>query len=422
MDDIHTCAGVVELDKEGTLLVRIFNDQFLRMIGPGVANTVDGQILLDALPETAASSLLSKKLHGCFSAGKSQDSEQIYDHDKEGEYWRLTLAIIWPDGETSSPTHVVVTGFKVRERRNYEEEKSSTHAARYEAIVSLAYDAIVAMDQNRRITLFNQAAENLFGYSEDEVIGRPVEILLPENLRATHPQKVRDFSDSYQPRQRRATAPRMDGTNSVFGRHRDGTLIPIEVAVSKISMSGKTEFIAVVRDISDRARLIDLLKKEATTDMLTGLPNRRQFIEFLKTKFGGDGNFSVFILDVDFFKIINDQHGHDAGDEVLRLIATVGGAMLGGQNLFARWGGEEFVAALPGADADMAYKIADALRQRCENQDFHHEWRRGPIAFTVSIGVAARHKSDVDISGVMTRADSALYRAKGSGRNRVEVG
>lgn len=422
MDDIHTCAGVVGLDDKNNLIVCIFNEQFRRMIGAVNAHISDDQIRLDALPKTLALQHFSKKLSSCFTAGQLQDSEQIYDHHKGGECWRLTLAIIWQGSGTANPSRIVVTGFETRGKKNSEQERSDTHSARYEAIVNLAYDAIVTMDQQRRITLFNQAAENLFGYSSTEAIGQPVEILLPEHLRATHPQKVRDFSESYQPRQRRATAPRMDETNSVFGRHRDGSLIPIEVAVSKIEMKGKSEFIAIVRDVSDRAHLIELLKREAMTDMLTGLANRRRFMDFLEKEFSNNRNYSVFILDVDFFKVINDQYGHDAGDEVLRLIANVGGAMLGRESLFARWGGEEFVAALPGADADIAYKISNEVRRRFENQDFDHAWRQEPIAFTVSIGVATRCEHDVDVNEVMKRADRALYRAKRSGRNRVEVG
>jgi diguanylate cyclase (GGDEF)-like protein len=91
-------------------------------------------------------------------------------------------------------------------------------------------------------------------------------------------------------------------------------------------------------------------------------------------------------------------------------------------SLFARWGGEEFVAALPGADANVAHMIADDLRQRYERQDFEHEWRLKPIPFTVSIGVVTREAGEVDVDALMKRADRALYRAKQSGRNRVEVG
>lgn len=296
------------------------------------------------------------------------------------------------------------------------------HASRYRALIDLAYDAIVTMDDQHNITLFNRAAENLFGYSSAEVLGRPIVTLLPEKFRANHPHKVQQFADSYDPGARQATPPRMDGSNSVYGRHRDGSVMPVEIAVSKIDLNGRIEFMAAVRDISDRARLMELLKKEATTDALTGLPNRRGFVQFLEKVLCTGDDLAVFILDIDFFKKINDQHGHDAGDEVLRVLASVGASMTDRPSLFARWGGEEFVAALPRADADLAHRIANDLRQRYERQDFEHMWRLKPIQFTVSIGIVTRDAGEVDVDALMKRADRALYRAKESGRNRVEVG
>jgi diguanylate cyclase (GGDEF)-like protein/PAS domain S-box-containing protein len=296
------------------------------------------------------------------------------------------------------------------------------HASRYRALIDLAYDAIVTMDDQHNITLFNRAAENLFGYSAAEVLGRPIVTLLPEKFRANHPHKVRQFADSYDPSARQATPPRMDESNSVYGRHRDGSVMPVEISVSKIDLNGRIEFMAAVRDISDRARLVELLKKEATTDTLTGLPNRRGFVQFLEKVLCTGDDLAVFVLDIDFFKKINDQHGHDAGDEVLRVLANVGASMTDGPSLFARWGGEEFVAALPRADEDLAHRIADDLRQRYERQDFEHMWRHQPIRFTVSIGVVTRKAGELDVDALMKRADRALYRAKKSGRNRVEVG
>ena len=135
-----------------------------------------------------------------------------------------------------------------------------------------------------------------------------------------------------------------------------------------------------------------------------------------------DDVLSVFILDIDHFTKINDSYGHDIGDEVLRVLARVGMSIPHEAKLFARWGGEEFVAALPGADTRVAQCIADTLRQRFEDQDFEHTWRVKPIPFTVSIGVVTREADERDVDALMKRADRALYQAKESGRNRVEYG
>lgn len=199
--------------------------------------------------------------------------------------------------------------------------------------------------------------------------------------------------------------------------------MPVEIAISKINVGGIIEFTAIVRDIEDRVRLMNLLQKQAVTDQLTGLPNRREFLEVVGNILKSPGNLSVFMLDIDFFKKVNDTYGHDAGDEVLRVLAQVGADGCRTMDVFARWGGEEFFAALPGTNAEQAQAIAEKLRAKIAAQDFTHQWHDGrPIPFTVSIGVTARTEGEHDVETILKRADEALYKAKATGRNRVEVG
>jgi diguanylate cyclase (GGDEF)-like protein len=127
------------------------------------------------------------------------------------------------------------------------------------------------------------------------------------------------------------------------------------------------------------------------------------------------------MVDIDLFKKVNDTYGHDAGDEVLRVLAKVAMAAGGKLDIFARWGGEEFVAVLPEQDTDQARAAAESLRMTFERQDFTHTWSTRQIPFTVSIGVATRAPGERDFETVLKRADQALYAAKGNGRNRVEV-
>ncbi len=421
MDDIAICVAMIGLDESNNLVVTACNNQFFQLAGGAGADTQTFPIPFDALIADSALLEFREKLLACFASGRLQEPEQTHDFREGRQWWRLSLKPIRHASGGASVREILVTGFDIAAKLNLTQEPG-VNASRYRALVDLAYDAIVTMDHRHNITLFNRAAENLFGYSSAEVLGRPIVTLLPEKFRAGHPRKVQQFADSYQPSLRQATPPRMDESNSVYGQHRDGSVIPVEIAVSKIELNGGTEFMAVVRDITDRARLMELLKKQAATDALTGLPNRREFLEFLEKVLGTSDALSLFILDIDFFKEINDQHGHDAGDEVLRVLAKVGASMTDGPSLFARWGGEEFVAALPGADANLAHMIADELRQRYERQDFEHVWRLKPIPFTVSIGVVTREAGEVDVDALIKRADRALYRAKKSGRNRVVVG
>jgi diguanylate cyclase (GGDEF)-like protein/PAS domain S-box-containing protein len=421
MNDIAICTAMIGLDENRQLIVTACNNQFFRLTGAPVNDAQTFPIPFDVMVTDSALHQFREKLLACFASDRAQQPEQIQDIREGSVWWRLSLKPIRHQRDDASVREILVTGFDMNAKIDQRQEPE-VEASRYRALVDLAYDAIVTMDEQHNITLFNRAAENLFGYSSAEVIGRPIVTLLPEKFRADHPRRVKQFADSYQPNLRRTSAPRMDETNSVYGQHRDGSIIPVEIAVSRINLNGGVEFMAVVRDITDRARLMDLLKKQATTDALTGLPNRREFLEYIETLLGNTDVFSVFILDIDFFKEINDAHGHDAGDEVLRALAKVGASMTSRPCLFARWGGEEFVAALPGADASVAYGIADALRKRYERQDFERVSPLESIPFTVSIGVVTRESDEADVDTLMKRADRALYRAKKSGRNRVEAG
>jgi diguanylate cyclase (GGDEF)-like protein len=197
----------------------------------------------------------------------------------------------------------------------------------------------------------------------------------------------------------------------------------VEIAISKINVNGLLEFTAVIRDIADRIRLMDLLQKEAETDELTGLPNRRTFLDTAANLFRSSEQISLFMLDIDHFKNVNDTYGHDAGDEVLRALAAAGTTYSREKDIFPRIGGEEFVALLPETNLEQARSIAEKLRTVLEQQDFIHSWRIDQaIPFTVSIGVATRAPGEVEVGEVLKRADQALYRAKEGGRNRVECG
>ncbi len=274
---------------------------------------------------------------------------------------------------------------------------------------------IVTIDHQQRITLFNRAAEKLFGYDQAEMLGQPLDALLPERVRHGHHAYVQHFAQSPVP------SRQMEERNLIHGVHRDGSRIPVEIAISKISVNGLTEFTAVIRDITDRVRVMELLQKQAATDELTSLPNRRSITDTAKAMMRTKDPFALMILDVDHFKRVNDTYGHDRGDEVLCVLAKVGASGLREEGIFARLGGEEFVAVLPGAAAEQARAAAEALRGTFERQDFDYEWRGEPVPFTVSIGVTDRTEADRDLGEVLKRADIALYAAKEAGRNRVEL-
>jgi diguanylate cyclase (GGDEF)-like protein len=174
----------------------------------------------------------------------------------------------------------------------------------------------------------------------------------------------------------------------------------------------------------ERWQQIAELKRLATTDLLTGLCNRAHFMDSAEVELRRADRFnrdlSVLMLDIDFFKRINDQHGHAAGDEALRSFSRVLIRETRVVDLLGRIGGEEFTVVLPETGREEASLIAERLRKAVEKASFvfHHS---APISFTVSIGVALLQAGDC-LDSLLARADKALYLAKHSGRNRVEQG
>lgn len=160
---------------------------------------------------------------------------------------------------------------------------------------------------------------------------------------------------------------------------------------------------------------LDLLLK-ATTDNLTGLPNREQLDKYISKVFGRVIPLSVFLVDIDHFKKVNDTYGHDAGDKVLKKFAyTLKKSVRPADHVF-RYGGEEFIIV---ANADMKEAIEISERVRGEVEKIIVPWQQQLLSITASFGVAQYRKGDTPES-LIKRADEALYKAKQNGRNRVE--
>jgi len=160
----------------------------------------------------------------------------------------------------------------------------------------------------------------------------------------------------------------------------------------------------------------------AVTDELTGLYNRRYFERHLGVMLGKaqaqERDMALMILDIDFFKAVNDTHGHDAGDAVLREFAGRLKRNIRGVDLACRFGGEEFVVLMPDTDPEQAEAVAERVRQAMAERPFEIGLAR-PLSITISIGVALNESLADTPESLLKRADVALYRAKRGGRNRV---
>jgi len=192
----------------------------------------------------------------------------------------------------------------------------------------------------------------------------------------------------------------------------------------------RSELVARVRTQLRRKRYADRLRHSlqlslemAITDQLTGLFNRRYMSRHLNTLISNAGAtgkpVSFLILDIDFFKKINDSYGHDVGDDVLREFASRVSHNVRGIDLACRYGGEEFVVVMPDTDMTFAYMVAERLRQSVADIPFKIGVPPGQITVTISIGVTASEGTADTAEALLRRADQALYRAKRDGRNRV---
>ncbi len=161
----------------------------------------------------------------------------------------------------------------------------------------------------------------------------------------------------------------------------------------------------------------------AVTDSLTGLYNRRYMEGHLGTLVNHAARrgkaISLMIVDIDFFKAVNDNHGHDVGDEVLKEFSRRLRQGIRGIDMACRMGGEEFVLVLPDTDMALAYTIGERLRQAIAGVPFEVDEKAGPLSITISIGVTTLEQADDSPDTLIKRADKALYRAKRDGRNRV---
>lgn len=179
------------------------------------------------------------------------------------------------------------------------------------------------------------------------------------------------------------------------------------------------------REVQNLREELQKTRLEATTDPLTGVLNRRAFDVALQTAINVDGraadNLCLLIGDIDHFKQVNDNYGHLVGDRVIRFVAELLSANVKGKDTVARYGGEEFAVLLPGTQLRNAIKVAKTIRQLIEKGRVKRLNSSEDIgAITISMGVAC-YRPGEDTSEFVRRADEALYRSKGLGRNQVSV-
>ena len=254
----------------------------------------------------------------------------------------------------------------------------------------------------------NPAASEFYGY--------PVSQMRTMNMRQLSSQSDEDiYQEMFRSRQ--------ESRVYFIFQHRlaNHEIRDVEVYSGPIMVQGTQLLYSVIHDVTERIRLEKEMKRMATTDALTGANNRRRFFELgnheLKRSARYKHPLAVVMLDIDYFKSINDNYGHQAGDEVLIAFTSTAKASLRDSDIFGRLGGEEFAAVLTETSADAAIEVAERLLK--DLAAVRVPVKGEEISFTVSIGVSFAKETDSSIEMVLNRADEALYKAKRGGRNRV---
>ncbi|WP_181049851.1 GGDEF domain-containing protein [Methylobacter tundripaludum] len=287
-----------------------------------------------------------------------------------------------------------------------------------ENIMESLGDGVFSCDKEGLCIYVNRAALELMDLSISDVLGKDLRPAFHQHyaenrIYLSNKCLIRRTTVDGQPRR----------GDHIF-RHKNGRLIPVHLNVQPLVIEGELDGVVVVfHDISERVNLIRRLEELALYDPLTGLPNRRQLDDRLKTEFARlrryGGEFTLILLDLDHFKQVNDSFGHPAGDVVLKAIAEALQKSLRANDLPSRLGGEEFAVLLPDTGLEEAGGLAERLRQTIEAMPID-VGKGQTINVTVSAGVA-RAIPSLDKETAIDAADQALYRAKVAGRNRVEL-
>jgi diguanylate cyclase (GGDEF)-like protein/PAS domain S-box-containing protein len=276
---------------------------------------------------------------------------------------------------------------------------------------------IAMLDSAGTVVEWNPSIGRLFGIKADAIVGQPLLNRVSLHLEAL--TSSANFSDV-----RNVIAKvgwcRVDASwKKGGGQEMWGDCVIAPVVEPDGSTGG---YVAVIRDVSVEHINTQELIDAALTDPLTGLHNRRGLegrAEAIHFRPGGALVTQVWIMvDIDHFKRVNDTHGHDAGDEVLKAVADALRSTARVADIVARFGGEEFVLVLPDTSAEMAVRIAERLRLAIEALSTEVDGQ--VIRVTASFGVAQRAAQESQLE-VLERADAALYASKKEGRNRVTM-
>src|SRR5271157_1764207 len=347
-----------------------------------------------------------------FSTGESVQHEHRSQRDKR--YFLRTFSPVRDHGPNEEITCVVIISTDITEHRLAEEAIRESEE-KYRTIIENIEDGYHELDFSGNIVFFNDALLKMLGYSRDEFAGMNYHNLTDEETARQMSQVCDEVYKTGKPSR----------GIEIEVMKKDGTMRVVEISVSLIldAKGQEVGFRNLVRDVTERKKTEETIRRLAYHDPLTGLPNRLLFTDRLNmaiTRAKRNKQYlAVMMLDLDYFKDINDTLGHHMGDRLLQAVGSRLTELLRKGDTIARMGGDEFLILLPeinnvGVTTTIAQKIVESFQS-----PFIIDDRK--LRITTSIGIAIYPDVSDDVETLIKNADIAMYRAKGSGRNNYQL-
>ena len=404
--------------------VRAVSDGRRDLLGQSVAGSALAQsasdsaagMILTEMPNRQGKSFVSFRVmgaHGLITAVAQTDADALeYFRERRRLYYGTAISI------TALLLFFVYALIRANKRQHELSDLVQTEKERAEYYLNMAGSLLVALDLSGRVTMLNQRGAEILGYAEEELIGKDwIEIVVPPENRATARNRFHQLVSG--PGSSRSLSMEME----IVNRNGQRRMIAWITTVLKNVHGEVAGVLGAGADVTECYRMEAQLLRLANIDNLTGLSNRRIIPEAGQRELEQYQRYhrplSLFILDIDHFKQVNDTYGHAAGDQVLIKLAEVSKNVLRATDVCGRLGGEEFIALLPETPADQAYSVAERLRRTLAETPVATPV--GEIRVTVSIGIATAIAEDKAIDDLIRAADEAMYEAKAAGRNKVVV-
>ena len=282
---------------------------------------------------------------------------------------------------------------------------------------------MLLVDEDGKAVFTNRSAEEIFAADHDELLQLHVSDLIPHALRKGHDKLIAQYLQN-------PCAVRMGKSREVVALRRDGKEITIEAGLSPIKINNERYVLVSIIDVSDRVKLreLEIINKElelaATRDVLTGLPNRRLMFKLIENQknlaIRSGSKITIMFVDLDGFKRVNDEHGHNIGDALLCEVAKRLGAQIRKSDVLGRLAGDEFLMCFTDLGSELDIRLmADHLLDIIADID---EVKGVPLHISASIGA---YSVDVNASShieeLVKRADQLMYEAKKCGKGRAVV-